>query len=101
MKKTAILLLFCLSLFAEDGDPYKGQTYFAHILHPKLGYNGAVFAKKYTKDEWKKIFDNGGKSFFLEFWEFKNELSNEQLLHIEAFAIKFAKDSDATPVCDN
>ena len=101
MKRLVALFFIYFSLYADVGDPYKGQTYFAHLLYPKLGHNGAVFTKKHTKDEWKELFGDNAKRFFAEFGDFGGELTSDVLLHLEAFAVKYAKDSDATPVCDN
>ena len=83
-----------------DGDVYKGQTYYRYYLYDILGYDGAVFAKKYTAKEWREIFKNRErltKELSCGECEFLNDEVKKDL---EAFAIYYAKDSDAIPTCE-
>lgn len=97
MNKLVCLLLFGSNLIAYD--EYIGQKYYQVYLAPFLGYNGAIFAKKYTSDEWDTVLISKAtlqKNFDCP----KCDIDDETLGHIKAFAKFFAKDSSATPTCD-
>ncbi len=103
MKKFLLISCFCCFLEANNhlliGDPSKGQIYFKFYVAPIIGTNGVVFTKKYTINEWKERFANGGKLLFDEFKLDKNLFNEETLNHLEAFCIEYAKDSDVSPNC--
>jgi hypothetical protein len=85
----------------NSGNPYMGQIYYKYTFAPKLGYNGAVFAKKFTKAQWQELFYNGGEKFFKEFKLSNKGIDSDVLYHLEAFALYYAKDSDIKPTCQN
>lgn len=102
MKSLLTFLLFANLLFANDlilGDADKGQVYYKYLIAPQLNYNGAVFTKKFTVQEWKELFSNNAKGFYEEFKIEKNSIEKEALSHIEAFATTYAKDSDNHATC--
>ena len=103
MKKIFVVSLICYSLFASDtlvvGDPDKGQIYFKYFIAPIVNLNGAVFTKTHTVKEWQERFSNDGKLLFEEF-KIDNKMIDKSFLnHLEAFCIRYAKDSDITPNC--
>jgi len=83
----------------EIGNHYMGQTYYKYIFAPKLGYDGAIFSKKFTKVQWQELFANGGEKFFKEFNLSQEGVEGDTLTHLKAFAIYYAKDSDIQPTC--
>jgi len=104
IKNLLLSLILSSSINANDintGNPYMGQTYYKYIFAPKLGYNGAVFSKKFTKAQWQELFSNQGEKFFQEFNLTQEGVDNDILIHLEAFALYYAKDSDIKPTCQN
>lgn len=102
MKFTLVVLILTNFIFAnilEIGDINKGQTYYKYLISSHLNYNGTIFTKKFTKKEWVVLFSNNGKKFFQKFNIKSNSLDKDILLHLEAFAIYYAKDSDAQASC--
>jgi len=80
----------------------KGQKIFARKLKEACGFNGGVFAKKHTQDEWQKIYKDG---------KFKDEIKNicpnvdikvvkdKYVPDLVEFVIQFASDSGNIPSC--
>ena len=103
MKKLLLVSCLCFNLIASEitplGDPDKGQVYFKFFIAPIVNVNGAVFTKMYTVNEWKERFENDGKLLFDEFKIEKNMGDKGFLNHLEAFCIRYAKDSDISPNC--
>lgn len=101
------MLLFSLNLYANGNSVQRGQTYYKFILKPMLGYDGAVFTKKYTKAQWNKLFENESKAFKEVFKGNSNELNGfleskkfqDIAGDVKAFAIFYAKDASVTPSC--
>ena len=91
--------IFANSLSSLLGDVDKGQIYYKYLISPHLNYSGAEFTKKFTAKEWRVLFSNNGEKFFKEFNIKQNSIDKEVLLHLEAFAIYYAKDSDAKASC--
>ena len=94
-----LLLLHSLNYGVDTSDPYKGQVYYKFFIAPKLGIDGAKFAKLHTKEEWSKIYQDNGENFYKKFDIQIYSFDNTVLQHIEAFSIYYAKDSDAVPNC--
>lgn len=100
-----IIMISCTLINANDSA--KGQTYYRYILKPILGYNGAVFSKKYTKEQWEQIFKNNGSEFKnifsknnKEFEEFSKTNKFLKILpSLESFAIEYSKDSGTIAIC--
>lgn len=102
-----LILSFSTFLSAKEGDANMGQTYYYHFFMPELGYDGAVFAPKYSSKEWEEMFANGAQGLkqrygkspklreLIESEQFQNEISH----HLLAFTKKFANDSGNIPIC--
>lgn len=106
MKKVIVCLLLISSLYADD--IMKGQTYYLYLLKDKLGYNGAVFAKKHTKKQWEELFSNNAQSL--------QKLLNDENAQLQSFTsspkfqkvapflkefvIHYAKDVKSSPSCN-
>lgn len=101
------LIFTILSLFIYADDTIKGQTYYQYLLKDKLGYNGAVFSKKYTKKEWEQLFSNDAKALktFLhqENPTLQNFTNSDKFKKItpflKAFVTTYAKDIKNSPSC--
>jgi hypothetical protein len=76
-----------------------GQTYYAYFLAPNHGI-GSEFTKRHTKQEWQRLFENGGRGFYEQFAIEAGSFDDEVLKHLESFMIYYAKDSDAKAVCN-
>jgi hypothetical protein len=104
MKKFCFICLILAQMtYANSflGDPYKGQVYYKYYIAIQTGVNGAIFTKQFTKQEWQKKFENGGKLFFEDLKLSKQGIDSEILTHLEAFCVYYAKDSDVVPSCGN
>lgn len=103
MKKIFILIFSCYVAFAsnlEIPDADKGQLFYKYLVASHLNVTGAIFAKLHTKNEWDLIFSDDGKLFYKEFKIKENTFDENILSHLKAFSIKYAKDSDVSPNCD-
>ena len=106
MKKVIVCLLLLSSLYADD--IMKGQTYYLYLLKDKLGYNGAVFAKKHTKAQWEALFSNNAQSlqkFLNEENEHLKPFTSSQKFqkvapYLKEFVIHYAKDVKSSPSCN-
>lgn len=106
MKKLLLIILFSSFLFSS-GVIHKGQTYYYYLLKKPLGYDGATFAKKYTDEQWKKLFNDnakGLKEFLLsqnpDLGKFlQSEKFNKVSPHLEAFVLQYASNRKNTPQC--
>lgn len=105
MKKIFLILIFTIALFSKEGNPAKGQTYYLFIIKPMLGFNGDVFAHKYTRKQWKSIFLDDGRLLKRIFsnHEFSTFLNSKKYLEIQddlkAFALLYARDTGSHAVC--
>lgn len=102
MKKIILWLLYSSFLYSAEAisDPYKGQVYYKYFVGSQLEIDGIAFTKKFTQKEWKELYANGGGKFFKEFPTLSKEsIADDVLIHLEAFSLFYAKDSDATPNC--
>jgi hypothetical protein len=95
-------------MFSES-NPDKGQTYYYYIFKPELGINGALFAQKYTVDEWEVLFENNATMFKKEFGNISKKLDNilnsqkfdsEIAPNLKAFVQMYSKDSDKVAGCE-
>lgn len=106
MKSLFISLFLFLSIHADDA--IKGQTYYLYTLKDQLGYNGDVFAKKYTKAQWKELFANDAKTLktilLAENEELKTFLYSKKFKKIspfiQAFVQHYAKDAESSASCN-
>lgn len=108
-KRFLTALLLTAGLAWAEGDVARGQIFYAHLLGKELGYNGAVFAKKYTDAQWAALFAREGQGFIAEFSPqmgsegralLQSRHFQERILpHLEAFARHYAQDKPETPVC--
>jgi hypothetical protein len=106
MKSLLISLLLLVSVYADD--IIKGQTYYLYTLKDKLGYNGAVFSKKYTKAQWKELFSNEAQELKIllskENKELKPFLYSEKFNKIspflQTFVQHYAKDAEHSASCN-
>lgn len=102
-----LILLFHASLFATENSVQRGQTYYKFILKPMLGYDGAVFSKKFTKKEWQELFSKKAIGFKEQFEGESTQLDGFMRTlkfvdiseDLKAFAIFYAKDASVTPSC--
>lgn len=104
-----ILTLFILlTAFVYADNRVKGQTYYQYILKDSLGYNGAVFAKKYTKKQWQDLFDNDAKALkhmlITQNQELEAFTKSAKFTKIspflKAFVLSYAKDVKTSPSCN-
>ncbi len=106
MKKIFLILCLSIVLFAKEGSSARGQTYYQFIIKPILGFNGDVFAKKYTQKQWKSIFLHEGKLLKMIFSneEFNTFLKSKKFLDIQydlkAFALEYARDTGSVASCE-
>lgn len=106
MKNILLLLLFISSILANDA--IKGQTYYLYLLKDHLGYNGSVFAKKYTQEEWQIMFQdnaNSLKQFLIkenpELKQFTTSKKFEKITpFLKVFVHTYAKDVKSSPQCN-
>ena len=104
-----ILILTYQIINAQEGNSSKGLTYYKYILKPMLGYNGAVFSKKYTTKEWEVLFANEAKEFKVIFSKESNEtkdfLNSKKFkkikIDLEAFVKEYSKDSHNVAQCED
>lgn len=110
MRNIILILIFCSQIiYAQDGNSSKGLTYYKYILKPMLGYNGAVFTKKYTGKQWQTLFLNDAKEFkkifSKESTQTKDFLNSKKFKKIrfdlEAFAKEYSKDSHNVAQCED
>ena len=103
-----LLIICCITFNIYANDVIKGQTYYQYLLKEPLGYNGAVFAKKYTQAQWETLFINNA-------YALKELLHKENpALHtftqspkfkkitpfLKAFVTTYAKDIQSIPSCE-
>lgn len=109
IKKMLLFFLLPICLFAfSEGNIDKGHTYYKFVLSPLVGIKGDIFTKEHTQKEWKVLFLNNAQGFKNKYssisTEFKEFLSSDKFQkiapHLEAFAIYYAKDSEAKPLCE-
>ena len=106
MKFLIILTLLLSSIYANNAN--KGQTYYLYLLKDKLGYNGAVFAKKHNTKEWNELFNNDAKTLKTMLIKENDELetlTNSKKFEkitpfIKAFVMHYAKDVKNSPSCN-
>lgn len=105
--KKFILFITVMSFVCAD-DSTKGQTYYQYIFKDALGYNGAVFAKKYTKAQWNTLFDNDANQLkeilIKENSTLKTFTKSKKFKKISpflrAFVLNYAKDVNVSPSCN-
>lgn len=96
------------SIYLYAGDSSRGLTYYKYILKPIFGYNGSVFTKKYTKEQWKLLYKDNAKEFTSLFSEnnqsfltfSKSEKYKKILPDLEAFSLEYSKNSGTVAICE-
>ena len=106
MKFLIIITILMTSIYANNAN--KGQTYYLYLLKDKLGYNGAVFAKKHNTKEWNELFDDDAKALKTMLVKQNSELETltksakfkKITPFIKEFVIHYAKDVKNSPSCN-
>lgn len=85
------------SVYADD---ITGEKIYAKKLKRICGFNGDVFAKKYTQNEWQKIYEENRLNKVLQkHCPGIDIIKSIQLPHLYKFFYKYAKDSGNEPNC--
>ena len=107
MKKLMILLTMLLIASTAVADINKGERYYMKNFKQKFNMSGLDFVQLHTQAEWRRLFENQGRGFIVEFSEKypkqKRYLNNpktwQKLQHVGDFAIEYSNDSGKTPTC--
>ncbi len=99
MKKTVLIVVAALALWAQSTSVYMGQTYYAYFLSQQLG-EGSEFTKRHNARKWEELFARNAKGFYEKYDIEKELFDTEQLRHLEAFMKYYAKDKKKRATCN-
>ncbi|MDR1451004.1 MAG: hypothetical protein LBI57_01530 [Helicobacteraceae bacterium] len=104
----AALCVAAVAASAEIGDYQKGERLFYSRLAPEIGLNGADFAMRHARAEWRRLFENRAAGFIAEvgagYPSLTPIISKESFIrespHLLAFLIVYAKDGEGFQAVD-
>lgn len=103
MKKLIVILLNLFVLISvSQASVLNGKKIYAAKLHKECGFTGEVMGKKYTAEQWKKLYERKLLSQTLKKeCPLSNLITDEKELNsLASFFVMFAKDSGNTASCD-
>jgi len=97
------LLIGTMGATVASADAGKGQKLYSKKLKKVCGFNGGVFAKKHTQDQWESIKDAGKLKAEIEKIcpkvNEKKALKDKYMKDYYDFFYNFASDSGNIPSC--